>query len=61
MCFAGKEMVIDGSKKINYDGCIYANNPLAYGLAHAVMKAPLDDIVYISVGTGCMDPNGSDV
>jgi len=53
--------MIDGVKKINYDGAIYANNPAAYGLAIAALKVPLEDIVLISVGTGCMDPNGSDL
>jgi len=33
--FKGKEMTIDGVKKINYDGAVYANNPAAYGLAYA--------------------------
>jgi len=28
-------MTIDGCKKINYDGAVYANNPAAYGLAYA--------------------------
>jgi len=59
-CFKGKEMTVDGAKKINYDGCIFANNPSAYGIAIAALKVPLEDIVYISVGTGHMDPNGSD-
>jgi hypothetical protein len=28
-------MVIDGVKKINYDGAVFANNPSAYGIAVA--------------------------